>query len=147
MTANESVEGQIIVDIRKEYEKTYPSVIFTLANRMEAQRAELAEQVARIERLTAENETLKQAKVSLDSWGIAFVEKLASFVRETIKGGPLTTCIECRIGDEGESTPLVWLWATTSEQEPEARLSEVVAERDRLKASLGVALSGTLRPT
>jgi hypothetical protein len=104
--------------------------------------AELAEKDARIEKLTDENETLKRARVALDEWGIEFVNKLAAFVRETIKGGPICTRIEARLGDDGEATPLVWLWATTSEQCPEARLADVVAERDRLKASLSTALSG-----
>ena len=89
-----------------------------------------------------DNARLREARVALDLWGIEFVNKLAAFVRATVEGGPLCTCIEARLGEGEEATPLVWLWATTSEQRPEDRLADVVAERDRLKASLTAALSG-----
>jgi hypothetical protein len=87
-----------------------------------------------------ENARLREAKVTLDTWGLALVEKLGAFVRQTASNGPLTTCIECRVGEEGEGVPLVWLWATTSQQSPEARIAEVVADRDRLKTILGERL-------
>ncbi len=90
--------------------------------------------------LESEIERLREDKIMLDTWGLGFVEKLGEFVRQVAAGGPLATCIRYRVGEEGDGVPLLWLWATTSEQRPEARLAEVVAERDRLKASLGTLL-------
>jgi hypothetical protein len=59
----ESVESEIINGIRTEYEKTYPSVIFTLTNRIESQMERLAE-------LRAENMRIREAlyreKISLE---------------------------------------------------------------------------------
>ena len=107
-----------------------------------ATREDVARLAAEIMERGAEIQRLKEARVALDLWGIEFVNKLAAFVRATVEGGPLCTCIEARLGEGEEATPLVWLWATTSEQRPEDRLADVVAERDRLKASLTAALSG-----
>ena len=107
-----------------------------------ATREDVARLAAEIMERGAEIQRLKEARVALDLWGIEFVNKLAAFVRETVKGGPLCTCIEARLGEGEEAAPLVWLWATTSDQRPEARLADVVAERDRLKASLTAAISG-----
>ena len=89
-----------------------------------ATREDVARLAAEIMERGAEIQRLKEARVALDLWGIEFVNKLAAFVRETVKGGPLCTCIEARLGEGEEAAPLVWLWATTSDQRPEARLAE-----------------------
>ena len=92
------------------------------------------------EALRSELERWKKNMIMLDTWGLDLIEKLGQLVRQTACDGPLTTCIECQVGNEGETVPVVWLWATADEKQPIVRIQELAAENERLKERQRVLL-------
>jgi len=86
---------------------------------------------------------IEGTKILIDKWGLALMEKLGEFLRKTVCGGPLTTVIACTLGgdeeDEG-AIPAVWLWATTDETDPVARIRKMAVEKAALQAQLSVLL-------
>ena len=82
--------------------------------------------------LEADYAAMREGKVMLDTWGLDIIEKLGQLVREASCGDPLTTCIECRVGDD-ETVPIVWLWATADEKQPVVRIRELAEENQRLR--------------
>lgn len=99
--------------------------------------------ISELAALREENERLKEAQGLLDKWGLALLEKLGDLVRRAAVDGPLTTCIECTVGgdERGERVPIVWLWATSSDKEPVARLHELGIEKGQLKERLSALLA------
>jgi len=83
---------------------------------------------------------LEDAKILIDKWGLSLVEKLGEFLRKTMCGGPLTTVIACTLGEDEETVPSVWLWATIDETDPVARIREIAGEKAALQAQLSVLL-------
>lgn len=113
----------------------------TEAEMLDEARAELAALLAENKEQAARIAEMEEARVAIDTWGLAILEKLGDFMRQALADGPLTTCIEAKIGDGGESIPVLWLWVSVDEKDPVARIREVAAERDRLKGIVESALA------
>lgn len=79
--------------------------------------------------LREERDGLRDQRVKIDTIGANLLDPLGKFVRSTVEGGvPLTTTIVCECEDIEPKTVL-YLWATTDEKEPPARIRELAASK------------------